>query len=101
MKSADVVVIPTRVGGVEAAQVEAVMELLPSSLPAGLVICSAREHTFDHQDAVKEWKEVKVPVWGSVPERVAIAQGPEARLLSWEALRAYREVWERAVRAVA
>ena len=40
-----------------------------------------------------------VPVWGSVPERVAIASGP-ADWLSAEGVEAYRNVWRRLQRAV-
>jgi chromosome partitioning protein len=39
-----------------------------------------------------------VPVWGSVPERVAIAAGP-SEWLSADGIDAYREVWRRALRA--
>ena len=101
LAAADVAVIPTRVGGVETARVEAVREMLPAKMACGLVVCAAREHTLDYQDAVKEWGNAKVPIWGTVPERVAIAAGPDARLLSWEGLRAYRDVWERVQRAAA
>lgn len=98
LSAADVAVVPTRVGGVEAIRVDAVRELVPSKVPSGLVVCAAREHTFDYQDAIDEWRKAKVPIWGTVPERVTIAAGPETRLLSWEGLRAYREVWDRARR---
>lgn len=101
LAAADVVVVPTRVGGVEPARVEGVLDLIPSGLPAGLAICSAREHTYGHQDTIKEWEDAKVSIWGVIPERVAIAAGPEERLLSWEGMRAYREVWTNAVRASA
>ena len=37
LERADVVVIPTRVGGVETARVEAVLDMVPKRLPAGLV----------------------------------------------------------------
>jgi chromosome partitioning protein len=37
-------------------------------------------------------------VWGSVPERVTIAAGPDGRL-SPDGLDAYRGVWRRALRA--
>jgi chromosome partitioning protein len=39
-----------------------------------------------------------VPLWGTVPERVSIAAGPES-VLSADGLDAYRGVWRRAVRA--
>jgi chromosome partitioning protein len=95
---ADVVVIPTRVGGVETPRVEAVLEMVPKSVPAGLVICSARTYTRDYQDVVVGWRQAGVSVWGSVPERVAIAAGPDGRL-SWDGLESYRGVWRRVLRA--
>lgn len=98
IERADVVVIPTRVGGVEAPRVEAVLDLVPAKVPVGLVICSARTYTRDYQDVVTAWSEAGVPVWGSVPERVAIASGPEG-WLSVEGLEAYRAVWRRGQRA--
>jgi chromosome partitioning protein len=95
---ADVVVIPTRVGGVETPRVEAVLEMVPRKVPAGLVICSARTYTRDYQDVVADWTQANVTVWGSVPERVAIAVGPVGEL-SADGLEAYRPVWRRAARA--
>jgi chromosome partitioning protein len=96
---ADAVVIPTRVGGVETPRVEAVLGMIPRRVPVGLVICSARTYTRDYQDVVAGWREADVPVWGSIPERVAIAAGPEGAL-SDDGLDAYRGVWRRALRAV-
>jgi chromosome partitioning protein len=98
LELADVVVIPTRVGGVETARVEAVLDMLPKRLPAGLVIASARTFTRDYHDTLAMWAEAGVPVWGVVPERVTIAAGPEG-WLSVEGLDAYGEVWRRARRA--
>jgi chromosome partitioning protein len=95
---ADVVIIPTRVGGVETPRVEAVLDMVPPNVAVGLAICSARTYTRDYQEMVAAWAEAGVPVWGSVPERVAIAAGPEG-WLSDDGLDAYREVWRRAVRA--
>jgi chromosome partitioning protein len=99
IERADVVVVPTRIGGVETARVEAVLDLVPRKLPVGLVICSARTYTRDYQDVVAAWTEANVPVWGSVPERVTIATGPEASLAP-DGIEAYRSVWRRALRAV-
>ncbi len=96
---ADVVVVPARVGGVETARVEAVVGMVPINVPLGLVICSARTYTLDYQQAVATWVAADVPVWGSVPERVSIASGPES-WLSDDGLDAYRGVWRRALRAV-
>jgi chromosome partitioning protein len=95
---ADCVVLPTRIGGVETHRVEAVLEQVPVNVPLGLVICSARTYTRDYQDVVAAWAEAGVEIWGSVPERVAIAAGPEA-WLSPDGLEAYRPVWRRALRA--
>jgi chromosome partitioning protein len=94
LELADAVVIPTRVGGVETARVEAVLDMVPKGMPAGLVICSARTFTRDYQDTVAMWVEAGVPVWGAVPERVTIAAGPDG-WLSAEGLDAYGEVWRR------
>jgi len=96
---ADVVVIPTRVGGVETPRVEAVLALVPRNIPAGLVICSARTYTRDYQDLIVDWRQAGVAIWGSVPERVAIAAGPEDSL-SFDGLESYRAVWRRALRAL-
>ncbi len=98
MERADVVVVPTRIGGVETARVEAVLDVVPRKVPVGLVICSARTYTRDYQDVVAAWTEANVAVWGSVPERVTIASGPEASL-SADGIDAYRAVWRRALRA--
>lgn len=98
LEYASVAVIPTRVGGVETARVEAALEIMPRRMPTGLVICSARTYTRDYQETVEMWTESEVGVWGSVPERVAIAVGPEG-MLAIDGLDAYRAVWRRAVRA--
>lgn len=96
---ADAVVLPTRVGGVETPRVEAVLGMVPRRVPVGLVICSARTYTRDYQDVVAGWREADVPVWGSIPERVGIAAGPDGDL-SVDGLDAYRGVWRRAMRAI-
>jgi chromosome partitioning protein len=95
---ADVVVIPTRIGGIEASRVDAILNLVPTNTPVGLVVCSARTFTRDYQDALAAWHEAGVAVWGTVPERVAIASGP-ADWLSPDGLDAYRNVWRRVQRA--
>ncbi|MGC8510272.1 MAG: ParA family protein [Acidimicrobiales bacterium] len=94
---ADVVVIPTRAGGVEYSRVVATLELIPSSTPRGLVICAARRGTNDLEAAIDWWKSQRVEVWGVVPERVGIAAGPEARL-NREGLTEYDAVLRRALR---
>jgi chromosome partitioning protein len=98
MERASVVVVPTRIGGVETARVEAVLDVVPRKVPVGLVICSARTYTRDYQDVVAAWTEANVAVWGSIPERVTIAAGPEGSL-SADGIDAYRVVWRRALRA--
>ena len=98
LERADVVVIPTRVGGVETARVEAVLDMVPKRLPAGLVFSSARTFTRDYQETVAMWQEAGVPVWGTIPERVGIAAGPDG-WLSAEGLELYGEVMRRARRA--
>ncbi len=94
---ADVVVIPTRAGGVEYSRVSATLELIPASTPRGVVICAARRGTNDLEAAIDWWKGQRVEVWGVVPERVGIAAGPEARL-SREGLIEYGAVLRRALR---
>ena len=98
LERADVVVIPTRVGGVETARVEAVLDMVPKRLPAGLVFSSARTFTRDYQETVGMWLEAGVPVWGTIPERVGIAAGPDG-WLSAEGLELYGDVLRKARRA--
>jgi chromosome partitioning protein len=98
LEFADVVVVPTRVGGVEVPRVQVVLDLVPPKTPVGLVISSARTYTRDYLDAVAEWEEADVRVWGSVPERVAIAAGPRD-WLSLDGFEAYQAVWRKASRA--
>jgi len=95
LSRADVVVIPTRAGGVEPNRVVATLEMTPSNTPAGVVICSARLGTNDLQATIDWWTELKVPVWGIIPERVSIAAGPSARLSS-EGLDHYGQVLKKA-----
>ncbi len=99
LAQATVAVVPTRVGGVETSRAEAVLELMPKGTPAGLVISSARTYTNDFQSALTDWAGAGVPVWGAIPERVAIAAGPAARLAD-DGIEAFRAVWQRVLRAV-
>jgi chromosome partitioning protein len=94
---ADVVVIPTRAGGVEYSPVTATLELIPSRTPRGIVICAARLGTNDLDEAIAWWRSERVPIWGVIPERVGIAAGPEARLYR-QGIEAYDAVLKRALR---
>jgi chromosome partitioning protein len=98
IERADVVVLPTRIGGVETGRVGAVLEMVPDGLPVGVVVSSARTYTRDYQDAVAAWAEQGVRVWGTVPERVSIAAGPRAGL-SFDGMLAYKEIWRKVQRA--
>jgi len=95
LAAADAVIIPTRAGGVEPNRVVSTLEMTPSNTPVGVVICSARLGTNDLEATVAWWNELKVPVWGVVPERVSIAAGPTGRL-SPEGLEAYGKIFKRA-----
>jgi chromosome partitioning protein len=95
---ASAVVIPTRVGGVETPTATTALDMVPEGVPAGLVICSARTFTRDYHEAIANWQEDEAPVWGTVPERVAIAQGPDGWLAA-DGLDAYGEIWRRVQRA--
>ena len=97
IERADAVVIPTRAGGVEFSRVVATVEMVPSGTPYGVVICAARLGTNDLAQTVAWWEGERVPVWGIIPERVAIASGPEGRLHR-EGIDAYADVLRRAVR---
>ena len=92
---ADAVVIPTRAGGVEPNRVVTTLEMTPSNIPAGVVICSARLGTNDLEATIEWWNELRVPVWGIIPERVSIASGPTAPL-STEGLERYGKVLKKA-----
>jgi chromosome partitioning protein len=96
LSRADALVIPTRAGGVEPNRVVATLEMTPSNIPAGVVICSARLGTRDLEATVEWWAELDVPVWGIIPERVSIAAGPVARL-SFEGLDLYGQVLKKAM----
>ena len=96
--AADVVVIPTRAGGVEVSPVLKTIELVPDGTPHGVVVCAARLGTNDLDETIAWWRRQRVRVWGVIPERVGIAAGPEARLYR-EGLRRYDAVLRRALRA--
>jgi chromosome partitioning protein len=93
--AADSVVIPTRAGGVEFPRVATTLEMLPARTPRGIVISSARLGTNDLAETIDWWKREGIPVWGVIPERVAIAAGPEGRLHR-EGLDLYADVLRKA-----
>jgi chromosome partitioning protein len=97
INAADAVVIPTRAGGVEYPRVAVTLGMIPARTPRGVVIASARLGTNDLEETIAWWKGENVPVWGVIPERVAIAAGPEARLYR-EGLTEYEAVLRRALR---
>lgn len=98
LKLADVVVIPTRVGGIEPARVVATASLVPEHTPHGIVISSARPYTRDFKDAVDFWGAEHIPLWGVIPERVGIAAGPGS-VLHPDGLEAAAALWRKASRA--
>ncbi len=67
LERARIVVIPTRVGGVETPRVKAVLELVPEEVPVGLVICSARTYTRAYQEAMKQYADGEHPGLGLHP----------------------------------
>ena len=97
INSADAVVIPTRAGGVEFSRVVATLEMIPASMPRGVVMAAARLGTNDLEETIAWWKGENVPDWGVIPERVGIAAGPEARLYR-QGLDEYAAVLKRALR---
>jgi chromosome partitioning protein len=97
LEQADVVVIPTRVGGVEWPRVDVVRQMIPRRTPFGLAICSARTFTRDYGETVQYWADHDVEVWGTIPERVSVAAGPD-RFLSEDGLDAYRPLWRTVLR---
>jgi chromosome partitioning protein len=97
INAADAVVIPTRAGGVEYPRVAVTLGMIPARTPRGVLIAAARLGTNDLQETIDWWKAENVPVWGVIPERVAIAAGPEARLYR-DGLAEYETVLRRALR---
>jgi chromosome partitioning protein len=94
---ADVVVVPTRAGGVELSPVTATLELITDAVPYGIVICAARLGTNDLARTIEWWTTEDVPIWGIIPERVGIAAGPSARLYR-DGIDAYEQVFKVAFR---
>ena len=95
--AADVVIVPTRAGGVEISPVLNTLDLIPGKTPRGVVICAARLGTNDLDETIAWWRKEGIRIWGVVPERVGIAAGPEARLYR-EGLQHYDGVLRRALR---
>ena len=98
LNHADVVVIPTRIGGVEGQRLTATLDMVPAGVPAGVVVSSARSWTRDFRETLDAWAEAGVALWGIVPERVAIASGPEGAL-HFDGLDAATALWHRVTRA--
>lgn len=80
LATADAAVIPTRAGGVEVSRVQATLGIIPAGVPRGLVITAARPHTRNYLDTAAGWTEAGIEVWATIPERVAVATGPDAAL---------------------
>lgn len=95
---ADVVIVPTRIGGVEGLRLATTLEMVPPGTPAGVVVSSARPWTRDFRETLDAWTEEGLPVWGIVPERVGIAAGPDAEL-HYDGLEAAADIWRRVTRA--
>lgn len=87
----EAVVVPTRAGSLEVSRVRATLGLIPGTLSHGLVVTAARKRTRDYRDTVAAWEEAGVEVWGTIPERVAVAAGPDGPLVP-DALDAYRSI---------
>lgn len=98
LERARIVIIPTRVGGVETPRVKAVLDLVPKETPVGLVICSARTYTRSYQETMQQYAEESIPVWGTIPERVSITAGPTGPLAE-DGIEAYRKVWRKILAA--
>ncbi|WP_328989617.1 ParA family protein [Kribbella sp. NBC_01245] len=98
IERARIVLIPTRIGGVETPRVRAVLDMVPDGTPVGVVICSARTFTRSYQDAMAAYAEEGIPVWGTIPERVAITAGPNGPLAE-DGLESYRKVWRKILAA--
>ena len=98
LDNADVVVVPTRIGGVEGVRLTSTLEMVPRGVPAGVVVSSARPWTRDFRDTLDLWADDGVRVWGVFPERVGIAAGPEADF-NPDGMDVATEVWQHINRA--
>lgn len=91
IEGADMVVIPTRAGGVEISRVQVTLGMVPPGRQVGLVLTSAEPRTIDFRTQAEAWVQAGVEVWGAIPKRISIARGPDGPLVP-EALTAYRDV---------
>lgn len=98
IERARIVLIPTRIGGVETPRVRTVLDMVPDGTPVGVVICSARTFTRSYQEAMAAYADEGIPVWGTIPERVAISEGPNGPLAE-DGLESYRKVWRKILAA--
>jgi chromosome partitioning protein len=98
LELADVVVVPTRIGGVEGYRLTTTLEMVPEGVPSGVVVSSARPWTRDFRETLEGWAAEGISVWGIVHERVGIAAGPQAEL-HIDGLDAAADVWQRVTRA--
>jgi len=74
------VAIATRVGGTDLGRVAVTVDLVPARTRRGLVVCAARRGTHQLVAALEAWARAGEQVWGVVPERVAIGEGPAGPL---------------------
>ncbi len=96
LRSVDTVVVPTRAGSLEVMRVRATVAMIPAGVRHGLVITAARTRTRDYRETLAGWAAAGEELWGTIPERVAAAAGPDGPLVP-EVLDAYRAVLAAAV----
>jgi chromosome partitioning protein len=94
---ADVVIVPTRTGDVEPARVAVTLGHIPDGVPRGLVVCAAKTGANIVAETVTGWTDVNIPVWGVIPDRVAIGK----RQINLTARIAYEPVLAAALEAAA
>jgi chromosome partitioning protein len=97
LELADVVIIPTKTGEVEAARVANTIGKIPAGIPRGLVICMAKTGANIVAETVEGWETNDIPVWGVIPDRVAIGR----RQINLTARIAYESVLAAALEAAA
>jgi chromosome partitioning protein len=94
---ADVVIVPTRTGDVETDRVAITLGQIPAGIPHGLVICAAKTGANIVAETVTGWEAMHIPVWGVVPDRIAIGR----RQINLAARIAYESVLTAALEAAA